>query len=459
MTSRASSARALAFEALRRVEERGAFADAVLGSSLARRRLSPSDQALATRLVYGTLAWQGRLDWHLSRLCTTPLPRLDSWLRVILRLGLYQILFLDRVPAYAAVDTSVELARRFRHGAATGLVNATLRRAAANAAALTLPDDRTDPVGIQAICWSHPRWLVARWHEELDSDTVEGLLRANQEPAPTVLRANTLRTDRAALVETLMRAGFSNVHPTHYSPVGVHLGAPLSEASAAIPSDWSTRQNEASQLVAYFVAPQPGERILDACAAPGGKATHLAALMQNRGQVLAVDISQRGLAHVRERAEALGASIISTRHADARELPNQATLPGEQLSFDRVLVDAPCSGLGTLRAHPELRWRLGPDDLHTLAQLQSEILAAVAPLCIRGGVLVYATCTISRVENEGVVQQFLSTHPDFSPEDAAADLPAAVSPLVKGGILRTSPHRHGLDGFFAVRLRRYRVSQ
>lgn len=459
MTRRSSAARGLAFDVLRRVEERRAYADAVLGSRLARARLSPADQALATRLVYGTLAWQGRLDWHLGQLCTTPPARLEPWLRMILRLGLYQIMFLDRVPAYAAVDTSVELARGFRRGAATGLVNATLRRAAADPAALALAVDPTDPVGAQAIRWSHPRWLVARWHEERDANAVEALLRADQEPAPTVLRVNTVRTDRATLIDTLARAGFSDAHPTKYSPVGIDLGAPLSEASAAIPPGWVTSQSEASQLVAYLVAPQPGERILDACAAPGGKTTHLAALMQNRGRVVAVDLSEPGLAHVRERAQALGITIICTRHLDARELRHRHRDPqtGEDLSFDRVLIDAPCSGLGTLRAHPELRWRLGPDDLRTLAQLQSEILEAVEPLCSRGGVLVYATCTISRLENEDILQQFLSAHPDFSLDDPASDLPEAVRPLVAGGILRTSPDRDGLDGFFAVRLRRQRA--
>ena len=455
MPAGTASARSVAFDTLRRVEEHEAHADAVLGTRLSRSRLGEADQALATRLVYGTLAWQGRLDWHLAHLCTSPPERLDPWLRVILRLGLYQILFLDRVPAYAAVNTSADLAHRFKRGAATGLVNATLRRAAADPTALALPDPETDPVRAWAVRWSHPEWLVARWREELGEAGLESLLQADQEPAPTDLRVNTLRTDRMTLIETLHAAGLTGARTTAYSPVGIRLDGPVQAASRAIPAGWSTIQSEASQLIAYLVAPRPAERILDACAAPGGKTTLLAALMQNCGEVLAVDVSERGLTQVRRRSEALGISIIRTRRIDARLLAKGPSGGAVAKPFHRVLVDAPCSGLGTLRSHPELRWRVQASDEHTLALLQGDILRSVATLCAPGGVLVYATCTINRTENDVVIQRFCTEHPGFQLEDPRPDLPASIRPLVDhNGFLRTFPHRHSIDGFFAARLRR-----
>ncbi len=444
--------RRLAFEVLCRVEDRGAHADATLGNRLQSHHLGGADLALATRLVYGVLAWQGRLDWCLGRFCTTPPERLDPWLRVVLRLGLYQLLILDRVPDYAAVDTSVELARRYRRGAACGLVNATLRRAAVEGRTLPLPDPAVDPIAALAVRWSHPPWLVARWREELGPDAADALLAANQEAAPTVLRVNTLRTDRAAVLHALR----ANAAPTRYSPVGVRLLSPLAEMHT-LPADSTTLQGEASQLVSYLVAPRPGERVLDACSVPGGKATHLAALMQNHGEVVAVDVDGPRLAALAKRAANLGITIIRPHRADARLLASDAHLPGAPEPFHRILVDAPCSGLGTLRGHPELRWRIRANDVAMLAQRQRELLDGVAPLCAPDGVLVYATCTLMHQENDATLHAFLAAHRDFNLEDPRPDLPDDIHPLLDShGVLRTSPDRHGLDGFFAARVRRRR---
>jgi 16S rRNA (cytosine967-C5)-methyltransferase len=441
-------------DVLRQVEEREARADTTLDRLLGRAALAAVDQGLATRLVYGTLAWQGRLDWHLAQLCTTPPERLDPWLRIILRLGLYQLLFLDRVPDHAAVSTSVDLARGFRRGAATGLVNATLRRAAVERNALALPDPNAAPVDSLAVRWSHPRWLVARWCEELGTAETEALLRADQDPSPTILRVNTLRTDRRTCADTLDRAGLAS-RTTTYSAVGIELGVPLAAARAALAAGWTTPQGEASQLVSCVVAPRPGQRVLDACAAPGGKTTHLAELMHNRGEILALDTSRGGVAALRERAVTLGASIVSARHADIRELAREAAASGSPRPFDRVLVDAPCSGLGTLRSHPELRWRATEPGITAVADRQADILRSAATLCAPAGTLVYATCTISGRENDAVLDRFIADRPDFVIENPSDDLPAAARALVDAhGILRTFPHRHGLDGFFVARLRR-----
>lgn len=452
MPQLAPTPRALAFDALQRVEETGAYADAVLGTLLERARLSPVDRRLATRLVYGTLSWQGRLDWHLAQVCTTPPESLDSWLRVLLRLGLFQILFLDRVPAHAAVASSVDLARPFKRGAATGLVNAALRRAVRDPGVLTLPDPSIDPIEARAVRWSHPRWLVEHWSQELSPSHLDALLEANQQPAPTVLRVNTLRTARRALLELLNASGVIRARATRYSPVGIELEGGLRDAG--LPPGACTPQGEASQLVSYLLGAAPGDRVLDACAAPGGKTTHLAALMHNRGSIDAIDISARGVSLIRERSRTLGIDIITATCADARRFdPNVSGYrPG---TFDCILVDAPCTGLGTLRSHPEIRWRVKPGDLQGRALVQAEILHGVASLCARNGVIVYATCTINRLENEEVVARFRREHPEFRTEDPPDTLPESMRAVITDdGVLRTLPHVHGLDGFFAVRLRR-----
>ena len=435
-------ARAIAHEILLRVEQTDAFADVLLAARLADAALAPPDQALATRLVYGTLAWQLRLDTHLAALADRPLPRLDPPVRAALRLGLYQILFLDRVPAYAAVDASVRLAG----GRASGFVNAVLRRAARlGRQGLALPDAAADPVARLAVEWSHPRWLVERWVAELGEAEARALLAADAEVAPTVVRANRLRTTREALAAELAAAGVETA-PARWAAdaLAVRGGAARLHASAAWREGRLAFQSEASQLACALLAPAPGATLLDACAAPGGKSALLAAWTGDAGRVVALDPHVAGARRIAAEAARLGAAAVRVVAGDARRPP----LAGH---VDAVLVDAPCTGLGTLRRHPELRWRRRPDDVSRLAQLQRDILSGVAPLVRAGGVLVYAVCTISREESEAVVEALLATEPRFSLEDAAGFVPREL--VDAAGFLRTLPHRHGLDGFFAARLR------
>ena len=438
-------ARALAHQVLVRVETTEAFADVLLADRLARARLGAADQALATRLVYGTLAWQGRLDHHLDALVRTPLARLDPPVRAALRLGLYQLLFLERVPAYAAVDASVRLARAAGRGAA-GLVNAVLRRAAAaGPTGLQLPDPAADPLGRLAVEWSHPRWLVERWARELGPEALSRLLAADNERGPTALRANRLRTTRAALGAELEAEGVAAA-PSAWAEDGVVVarGAARLRALAAWREGRLAFQGEASQLVAPLLGLAAGARILDACASPGGKAAHAAALLGGTGLVVALDPRPGGVRRIAAEAARLGAACVHAVAGDATRTPFARP-------FDAVLVDAPCSGLGTLRRHPELRWRRRPEDIPRLAALQAAILDGVAPLVRPGGVLVYAVCTLAREENEDAVARLRAAHPRFAVEPATGLVPDAV--LEPDGVLRTAPHLHGLDGFFAARLR------
>jgi 16S rRNA (cytosine967-C5)-methyltransferase len=438
-------ARSVAFTVLRRVEADGAYADVALDAALRERALAPRDRALATRLVYGTLAWRGLLDWHLARLAQRDPQRLALPVRTILRLGLHQILHLERVPPHAAVSTSVELAKRAAPAAA-GLVNAVLRRALRERDALPVPDD-ADPVRRLAIALSHPEWLVARWCAELGEDETRLLLAADNTAAPTILRARA--GTRAALIERLGHDGVSAA-PTRFAPDGVRVDGVAPHALAGHAEGDFTVQSEASQLVGLLLGARPGMRVLDACAAPGGKACLLAERVAPGGAVVATDQRLRGARAVAETGRRLRLRNLAALVGDARMLPL-----APEARFDRVLVDAPCSGLGTLRAHPEVRWTRTPDDVRRLASLQLAILESATAFVRPGGALVYATCTISAAENEDVVTRWLAAHPELERTDAAVHLPEAAADLIDAtGALRTFPHRGGFDGFFAVRVQR-----
>jgi len=438
--------RGLAHEVLVRVETEEAFADVLLAHRLEATRLSAADRALATRLVYDTLAWQGRLDHHLSQLVKRPLHSLEPPVRVALRLGLCQLTVLERIPAHAAVDTSVRLARRGGGPGAAGLVNAVLRRAAREGAtSIALPDAATNPAGRLAIELSHPRWLVELWCRELGVDEARALLAADNQRGRTTVRANLARTSVADLVRDLSLARVAAT-PGRFAPAAVdvaHGGGALRRL-AAFEQGRFAFQGEASQLVAALVAPAAGARVLDACAAPGGKACALA----TQASVVALDPHVIGIRRTLAEAARLGLPDLRAAVADARHPPFAG-------GFDAVLVDAPCSGLGTLRRHPELRWRRQAVDIERLADLQRALLAALAPLVRPGGALVYAVCTLTERETTGVVTEFLASQPRFHIIDARGLLPPAAAELVtSSGALRTLPHRHDLDGFFAVRFER-----
>jgi 16S rRNA (cytosine967-C5)-methyltransferase len=386
----ASPARRTALTVLRRVEEQGAYADRALHGDA--RDLDGRDRALAKRLVFGTVQRRGTLDWiianHVNR-------KLDPQVRAALLLGLYQLLYTD-VPAHAAVAESVELAKP---SPGAKLVNAVLRKVQREG--VKLPTD--DTVEGAAIAHSHPEWLVRMWWDWLGPDETRALLAADNEPAELALRINPLakidvdleghREDDALIVE-----GAFDV-----------LAHPLYAQGAITP------QSRASQRVARILDPQPGERVLDVCAAPGGKTTHLAALMQDTGEVVAVERNPQRAQALTVQAQRLHASSVRVHLADAKEITQDA-LGG---TFDRILVDPPCSGLGTLRSHPDLRWRATPQAIESLRREQEAIVEAARSVLAPGGRLVYSTCTLSPREE-----------------------------VVSGEVIRTLPHRDGTDGFY-----------
>jgi 16S rRNA (cytosine967-C5)-methyltransferase len=442
--------RSLAWEVLLAVET-GAFADAELAQRLDAVTLDPRDRSLATRLVYGTLAWQGYLDHVIEALCRQP-ARLDPPVRTLLRLALFQITRLSRVPDFAAVDSAVELSKRFRSGAASGMVNAVLRRYLRERDHIRFPNRSNDLAGFLSVTLSHPRWLVEQCVARFGAAETESLLSGNNEPAPTVLRVNRLRAEPEALMQQL---GSSGVHatPSHFAPDAIvleHGGDP-----AALPgfaAGHFSSQSEASQLVALLIGAQRGDRILDGCAAPGGKSTYLAELLRDEGEVVAVDRDEHGLAHLQQAARRLGLRCIRTMPGDVAEL-----VPALGDRFDAVLLDAPCSGLGTLRQHPEIRWRRTPESIADVVRTQRRLLDAVAGAVRPGGVVVYATCTLTTMENEAVIEDFLSAHGAFTIQDPRPYLPPSARLFTDDAcFFRTYPHGQGLDGFFAARLQRQR---
>ncbi|MFO8060065.1 MAG: 16S rRNA (cytosine(967)-C(5))-methyltransferase RsmB, partial [Bacillota bacterium] len=436
--------REIALNVLNRVED-GAWASELLPGQLAGGDLDERDRRFVTELVNGTLRRRLQLDFLLGRLCRYPLEELDRPVRNILRLGAYQIMHM-RVPAHAACDESVRLVRRTGPRRAAGLVNAVLRNLVRLGDSPGYPDREDDPAGWIAITESHPRWIVQTWLEEMGFCETLSLCRADNEAAGVDLRVNVLRISPGEAVDRLQKRRRAEVAPCGLAPHGLQYsggGSPFSlpEYDEGLISV----QSESSQLGALALGVGPGMRALDACAGRGGKTTYLAQLMENAGEVLAADRHRFKLEVLGRECERLGVGIVRTLCADARELPDVG-------SFDAVLVDAPCSGLGILRRHPDARWRKTPGLLERMPALQRQLLDSLSSLVRLGGHLVYCTCSISRCENEGMAEWFLREHPDFVPAEFPPGFPGF--PDSPGGMLQLLPHIHGTDGFFIARFRR-----
>jgi len=440
-------ARSGAYEILQRVEQ-GGYADRLLDSYIRRHpEMDPRERGLLTELVYGVLRLRGRLDFALTQFSRQQLTHLEPAALRLLRLGAYQLLELDRIPTHAAVNTSVELARQVGMERIAGLINGTLRSLARERATIPWPEADDLKAYLQHVC-SLPGWLVKDLLRQFPNSESRALAEALAGQAPQTLRANTLKIDRDALLAALTEAGHQ-ARLCHYAPEGVILEE---RGESALPGDregWYQMQDEASMLIARLLDPQPGDRLLDACSAPGGKTTHMAALTGNRASILALDKHPQRAELVTQGAARLACEGIEARPWDLLEPP--AFLAPQ--SFDRILVDAPCSGLGVLRRNPESRWNRKPADIRELAALQRTLLAQVAPLVRPGGHLLYAVCTFTAAETDAVVADFLVAHPEFRLEDLHDIVPSHWHELLtEDGLLRTWPHRHdGMDAFFAAR--------
>jgi 16S rRNA (cytosine967-C5)-methyltransferase len=444
------SGRAIALDALTSIEEQGAYANRILNSLFAHRQPEAQEKRLATELVFGTLRHFKYVDFILNRLLSKELSALPSTVRGVLRLSLYQLL-LTAHPAYAVVNEAVDLVKQSKYRGLSPLVNAVLRSylRQQQKTDFALPDLVQDPIGHLTIVHSHPRWLVERWVQRWGVERTHQLVEANNTPAPLSIRTNTLLTSRTALMAALGQAGLESVPvPTVPEALRIMNGQELT----AIPL-WAAGhyyiQDEASMLVAHLLAPAAGEVIADLCAAPGGKTTHLAQLMQNTGQIYALDQYPHKTTLIVENAHRLQIKIIETLTTDARSWRPSKPLDG-------ILLDAPCTGTGVLRRRPDIRWRRQPADLHELVSLQQALLNHAASLLKPGGRIVYSTCALEFEENEAQIRHFLTAHPDFVvaiPEDFAPDFQGSRSPE---GLL-ILPRLEEPDGFFMTRLVKLRA--
>jgi 16S rRNA (cytosine967-C5)-methyltransferase len=443
-TSPGIAARRAALQILVRVDRDGAFADVLLGRGL--HRFGAADRRLITQLVLGTIAWRGRLDYELSRYCARPLEKLAPEIIAALRMGLFQVRFLNRIPPHAAVDTAVSLAREFGDTGRAGFVNAVLRNAIRAPVPLP-PRAAANEAEYLAIAYSHPRWLVEKLLAWFGSSAAESLMAANNQPAPNTLRLSLARGTVDDLVPLLSRDGMEVAHCGRFPETVILSTAPVMDGRA-----WRAGlfqpQAEASQLVSRLLAPSESSLVIDCAAAPGGKTTHIAQLMGPKGRVLALDLKISGLDAIRSTAARLGHHNVLIACADT-----STALPVRPHSVDFVLLDAPCTGLGTLRGHPEIRWRLAEADIDRMAKLQRRMLEQAATAVAAGGVLVYAVCSIAPPEGAELIEAFLADNPDFEKDrmPPAEPLKALIS---VDGYMKTRPDVDGLDGFFAARLKR-----
>jgi 16S rRNA (cytosine967-C5)-methyltransferase len=439
-----SNPREAALQILFSVDTRSAFSDRLLDMAHdSDSGMSAVDRSLMHELVKGTLRWRGRLDWVLAERIHIGFDQLPPWIQNVLRLGAYQLLFLDRVPVHAAVDESVKLATRYGHPGTAGLVNGVLRRVADEKDTIVPPAG--DDVASLAIWGSHPEWMVARWLDRFGVEGTRALMLANNRPSPLGLRVNPLRGTREQLIAALAAEG-ATAEPSVLASDHVRIDGNHSPQSlAAFRDGLCTAQDESECLVSRLLAPVKHERVLDLCAAPGGKCTHIAEMMGDDGEVWAMEQQARRIQSIEQNLARLGLHSIHAVEGDGRryEFP---------MPFDRVLVDAPCSGLGVLGRRADARWRKEPSSLVDMPAVQLDLLLAAAQRARPGGTVVYSVCSFEPEETEAVVERFLRQAPNMVLESAAGILPDAV--VDANGFMRVLPHVHGCDGAFAARFRR-----
>lgn len=446
---RTETPRDLALIALHRLSRSHGFISTVLDRLFAANRaLEDRDRAFVSQLVQGVMRWRLRLDWIIDQHAHFPIRKIDPWVLSILRLALYQVFFLDRVPESAAVNEAVKQVKARYPDHIASFVNGLLRNICRNKENIAFPDRKTDPLRFLSVNYSYPEWLVEKWVSELGENRAEALLEAGNRTPPLTVRVNSLIAGRSEVIKRLEEEGLE-ARPTLYSPFGLKLEGLKGRVDQlrAFHEGLFQVQEEAAQVVSVLLDAASRKKVLDVCAGFGGKTSHLAELMGEAGTVVALDTNRARLIRLAANAKRLGIRWIHPVVADA----TQDLSALFRSRFERVLVDAPCSGLGVLSRHPDGKWNKGREGISDLASLQRSILSRVAGSLERGGKMLYVTCTISREENEGVVEGFLKSNPGMALEDLRNQSPPwAVELIDDRGFFRTFPPLHGMDGFFAA---------
>lgn len=461
-TTKSKNARQTAHSILLRVEVGDAYPDILLQKEL--DDFSREDKGLITELVYGVLRWQIKIDWIINLFSKIKVKKLEHNVLIALRLGTYQLLFLNRIPPQAAINESVNLVKK---GSAStersaGFVNAILRTIDANKMKLEYPEPGSDAVKFVSITCATPEWIAKRWIERYGIQEAIKICQSTLEPPPKILRTNTLIQSRAELISSLREEGIAAL-PSKYSPEAINVTAKHKTLNNKDKRFYI--QEEASQLIAHIVAPKKNENILDACAAPGGKTTHMAELMKNSGSIVAMDKYKARLTTLSETLKRFDITNTDLEVWDATTPLNfQPSLfhgndknrsNAANSGFDAILIDAPCSGLGVIRRTPDIKLKRKPEDIPTRAKYQGQLLENLSSYVKIGGRIVYSTCTFEPEETYEVIEKFLSEHSEFSVEDIGKILePECSSLITKEGYFRSTPHLSGMDGFFAVRIKR-----
>ena len=434
-------ARHIAVNILNRIENTDAYTDITLAHELSGTNMSVRDRHFVTELVNGTIRWLLRLDWIIRLYFQGDYEKCPLKIRNVLRSALYQIMFLDKVPNYAAISEAVTLAKKLKGAFWGRKVNAILRSIDRNLDGIEYPDAKTQPVDYLAIKYSHPVWLVEKWYQRFGFDGTKNLLQYNNIPPKHTLRVNTLKISAQELQVRLREFDIETTISNFAGECLITKRLPNLDAFSLFQDGLFSIQDESAALVARLVDPKPGELILDLCAAPGGKTTHLAELSKNLSRIVAVDIYLNRLQLVKNAAQRLGHKSIFPVNADALQISG--------ITADKVLIDAPCSGLGVLAKRSDARWKKTPEQLFELGILQKEILNNAAGLVKTGGYLIYSTCTIEPEENEQQVDRFLKEHPDFKIDFPADRFHRKL--LKENNYIFTIPHIHNMDGSFATR--------
>ncbi|MBM7555512.1 16S rRNA (cytosine(967)-C(5))-methyltransferase RsmB [Halanaerobacter jeridensis] len=441
-----SNARELALKAIYRINEEGAFSNLVLNELLNKSNLDQRDKALTTQLVYGSIRYRNSLDWVINHFSTRKVKKMTPWVRNALRLGVYQIDYLDKIPAPVAANETVEVAKEYCNRGAVKFINGNLRNIAQNIDSVEYPDLEENPVQHIRHCYSYPQWIVQRWVKRYGrEETIEICQNLNQIP-PTVVRTNTLKLTREELISNLEQEG---AEAEAITKVGEAVNLSNYNSIASLKSFQRGEffvQGLSSMLVAHVLEPTAHDLVIDLCAAPGGKSTHFAQVMNNQGQINAVDLHQQKLDLIQENCDRLGIENIDTYCGDGREITFEQ-------QANKILVDAPCSGLGIIGKKPEIRWQKKPQDLQQLQELQLELLTNAAGLLQDGGELVYSTCTFTPEENQAVIEKFLAEFPQFSLVDLETEAQnLELTDYLNDGMIQILPDNKFLEGFFIAKL-------
>lgn len=434
--------RGLAVKILNRVERTDAYLEKLLDNELKNSELSGADKALLYEIVHGVTRWQGRLDWILNGFYKGQFSKAIPNLKNGLRVALYQIMFLDRIPDHAAVNEAVEFVKKLQGQKPADLTNAILRNIIRNKNAIRYPDPNEDLVGYLSAYYSHPSWLVKRYLERFGREETEKLLNANNEKPYLTLRVNAIKTDIPGFKSLLEQVNLK-YRPGKFLEEFVQLQN-LTNITAweYYQKGYFNIQDESAGLAVRLLDVHPGMNVLDMCAAPGGKTAYLGSLMKNQGKITAIDRYDGRLKLIRKNNERLGLEIVETIESDALDFNSEP--------YDRVLADVPCSGTGTLSKKPDIKWKKDIFDLRKMTETQFNLLSKASTLVKPGGVVVYSTCSIEPEENFGIVKKFLETHPNFKFESAKGKV--ADSLVDENGCIQTLPHRHMMDGAFAAKL-------